>query len=275
MSYNNGPKIVNDGLIVCVDANNTKSYPGSGTSAYNMVGSSNTFSFGGNLSWQSGTPSYFASDGTNDGLETPHSSNLNITGAYTLEVWIWWSQHKLYGCSLVKGPGGSGNYFNYCFFFYDTNIITGCGDGTNFYSTSLAVSSGYINTNSWHHLVGTFNGTNTFKIYVDGVERSSATMGSTIVPYQNTDILSIVQNSYSLNGRISSARVYNTCFTPDQVRQNYNASKSRFNFCTPYGTFLYQYCIATNLYQVYADGGCGTYTEILDCVPLVCPGICA
>ena len=77
MSYHNGPKIVNDGLIVCVDANNTKSYPGSGTSAYNMVSSSNIFSFGGNLSWQSGTPSYFASDGTNDGLETPHSSNCH------------------------------------------------------------------------------------------------------------------------------------------------------------------------------------------------------
>lgn len=228
MAYQNGPKIITDGLIMCVDANNIKSYPGSGTSAYNIIKPTNTFSFGSNLSWQTGSPSYFVSDGTDDSLEAPHSANLNIAGAYTLEVWIWWSQHKLYACSLVKGPGGSGNYFNYCFFFYDTNIITGCGDGSSFYSTSLNVSTGYIATNTWHHLVGTFNGTNTFKIYVDGVERSSATMGSTVVPYQNTNVLSVIQNSYSLNGRVSAARVYNVCFTPNQVLQNYNATKSRF-----------------------------------------------
>ena len=227
MSYYNGPKAVMDGLIMCVDANNEKSYPRTGTSAYNLIGT-NTFSFNANLSWQSGFPAYFLSDGTDDSLMTTHSSNLNISSTFTLEGWIWWDQHKLYSNLLVKGSGGSGNTFNYCFFFYDTNIIVGAGDGSNFYSTSVAVSSGYINTGVWHHLVGTFDGVNTFKIYVDGVERSSSTMGTTVVPYQNNYDLSIIQNSYSLNGRVSAARVYNICFTPSQVLQNYNAAKKTF-----------------------------------------------
>ena len=157
---------------------------------------------------------------------TTHSSNLNIPYYFTLEGWIWWSQHKLYSNLLVKGSGGSGNTFNYSFFFYDTSIVCGAGDGSTFYSTGLAVSSGYINTGMWHHLVGTFNGT-TFKIYVDGVERSSTTY-SPFTLYQNNYDLSIIQNSYSLNGRVSTARVYNICFTPSQVLQNFNATKGRF-----------------------------------------------
>jgi hypothetical protein len=173
-------------------------------------------------------PSYFLSDGTDDNLTTSHSSNLNIAGQFTLEGWIWWNQHKLYGCVLTKGSGGAGDTFNYSFFFYDTNIICGAGNGSTFYSTSVTVNSGYINTGMWHHLIGTFNGTNTLKIYVDGVERSSTVHGSNLVPYQNSYELSIIQNSYSLNGRVAAARVYNICFTPAQVLQNYNATKSRF-----------------------------------------------
>ena len=32
-----GPQIKTDGLIVCLDANNTKSYPGAGTVWYNLA----------------------------------------------------------------------------------------------------------------------------------------------------------------------------------------------------------------------------------------------
>lgn len=226
MSVQGGPDIITNGLIMSVDANHRNSYPGTGTYAYNLVTPANAFTFSGNLSWQAGIPAYFSADGSGDGLMIADSSNLDVAGNFTLEGWIWWNQHKLYGNLLVKGSGGAGNTFNYCFFFYDTNIICGAGDGSGFYSTSVAVASGYINTGMWHHLVGTFNGA-TFKMYLDGVERSSTTH-TAFSPYQNNYDLSIIQESYTLDGRVSVARVYNVCLTPEQVLINYNALKGRF-----------------------------------------------
>jgi hypothetical protein len=41
MSYNNGPKIVSDGLVLCLDAGNNKSYPSSGTSWSDLSGNNN------------------------------------------------------------------------------------------------------------------------------------------------------------------------------------------------------------------------------------------
>lgn len=46
--------------------------------------------------------------------------------------------------------------------------------------------------------------------------------------------------------------------------------------CPAYGTFLYSYCsgpTGADLYQVYADGACGTYTQIYECY-WSCPGTC-
>ena len=39
MAASSGPDIIDDGLILCTDAKNTKSYPGSGTTWTNLAGS--------------------------------------------------------------------------------------------------------------------------------------------------------------------------------------------------------------------------------------------
>lgn len=41
MSYKNGPKVVTEGLIAYLDAANTKSYPGSGTTWYDLTKNEN------------------------------------------------------------------------------------------------------------------------------------------------------------------------------------------------------------------------------------------
>ena len=45
MSYKYGPSIVTDGLVFYVDAGNSKSYPGSGTTWYDLSGRKNDGTF--------------------------------------------------------------------------------------------------------------------------------------------------------------------------------------------------------------------------------------
>ena len=221
--------IVTSGLVFNIDAANLVSYPSVGTAAYNLTGS-NILTLSNGLSYQSGYGGYFLSDGTDDGLTTPDASNLDLS-TFTLEGWVWWNQHKNYGSLLVKGPGGSGQLFNYCFFFYAGNIICGFGDGSSFYNVSINTPT----TNTWHHIVGTYDGT-TLKFYLDGVLATSS--GIVATPYQNTHDLNVIQTAYPIDGRVANARVYNRALTATEVLQNYGATRGRFQF-----------------YGAYANGG--------------------
>ena len=227
-NYYQGP-IVTSGLVFNIDAANLVSYPSVGTAAYNLTGS-NILTLSNGLSYQSGYGGYFLSDGTDDGLTTPDASNLDLS-TFTLEGWVWWNQHKDYASLLVKGPGGNGNLFNYCFFFYAGNIVCGFGDGSSFYNVSINTPT----TNTWHHIVGTYDGT-TLKFYLDGVLATSN--GIVATPYQNTYDLNVIQTAYPIDGRVANARVYNRALTATEVLQNYGATRGRFQF-----------------YGAYANGG--------------------
>ena len=214
-----GPDIVTDGLVFAVDAGSTRSYAGSGTTAYNLV-ANNDVSLINGLGWQSGNGVYFSSDGVDDGLHTSDASNLDLD-TFTLEGWVWWDQHKNYGSLLVKGPGGSGGVFNYCFFFYSGSIVFGFGNGTSFNSVGISTPT----TNEWHHITGTFDGT-TLKFYLNGTLQASLVWAQT--PYQNNNDLQIIQASHSIDGRVGCAKVYNRALISSEVLQNYNAQKNRF-----------------------------------------------
>jgi hypothetical protein len=247
-----GAPIVTDGLVFAVDANNIVSYPKSGTSAYNLTGS-NTLTLQNGLQYKLGNGGYFLSDGTDDALDTPDASNLDIAGNFTVEGWVWWNRHKDYASLLVKGPGGSGNIFNYCFFFYASNIVCGFGDGSAFYNVSISTPT----TNTWHHIVGTYDGSN-LRFYLDGILANTSAITAT--PYQNTSYLNVIQGDYPIDGRVANARVYNRALTAAEVQQNYQAEQYRFE--TPAGP-------VTNGLLLYWDAGNldsypGTGTTIYD-----------
>ena len=219
MGFSRGPNIVRDGLVLALDAGAVRSYPGSGTTAYNIV-DTNNFTLRNGLTFNSNYGGYFDSDGSNDGLDTPDASNLDLVD-FTLEGWIWWDVHKNYGSLLVKGPGGSGQLFNYSFFFYSDNVVFGFGNGSSFYNINISPPS----INEWHHIVGTYDGA-TLKFYLNGSLSNSS--GIVQTPYQNSDNLNIIQTAYPINGRVATTRIYNRALSSSEVLQNYNAQKSRF-----------------------------------------------
>ena len=214
-----GPDIITDGLVFAVDAGSTRSYAGSGTTAYNLV-ANNDVSLINGLGWQSGNGGYFSSDGTDDGMTTPDATNLDLVD-FTLEGWVWWDQHKNYGSFLVKGPGGSGQLFNYSFFGYSNQVSFGFGDQSNYRAVYILPPA----INEWHHIVGTYDGSS-LKFYLNSTLANSVSVTAT--PNQNNDTLQILQSQYSIDGRIACAKVYNKALTAAEVLQNYNAQKNRF-----------------------------------------------
>jgi len=110
---------VQDGLVLNLDAGNPVSYPGTGTTWFN-VGDPNL-----NATANSGTPSYSDQNGgiftvNNNNWSVPDNTSLKLTGARTLIVWFKLSAISSFGIAgkadsivngLVLGYGWSGNGF--------------------------------------------------------------------------------------------------------------------------------------------------------------------
>jgi hypothetical protein len=184
-----------------------------------------------------GTPTY-GTDGTFN-FNSSGSTTLNLGSgsnflpmpSLTLEAW-------------VKTPGlGAGMTINGIWgFTYGIRVdaysngsvafVIGT-DVTTF--VNIGTTGVNINDNAWHHIVAVKSGDTYAAIYVDGVVRASAIPvagWSGTNPWAAMEIqIGRDQNNlpYYFNGRIDSAKVYNTGLSATEVQQNFNALRGRYS----------------------------------------------
>jgi len=216
IAYN--PRIVTDGLVLALDAGNTKSYPGSGTTWYDLSGN------GRNLTLYNGTAhnadGYFDFDGTDDYAQT--SDNGLGTGSvipHTLEMWVnfdtltsprWWL--------AVIGQYGTGAH----------HWIGTTGSQFGAWSANCQRSPSLVGVSSWMHLVGTFDGT-TLTYYVNNINTGGSCTANGF-NFTNTNFtigLKLGSEAY-FNGKVAISKIYNRALTASEIQQNFNATRSRF-----------------------------------------------
>ena len=236
MAVGYNPRIVTDGLVLALDAGNTKSYPGSGTAWTDTVGDNNgTLTNGPTYSSDDGGSIVF--DGTNDYVQLSASSDLNFgTGNFTIEGWFnkgaTTSLQTLLCSNKYYTGGNNGNWI--LRISSATQIALATYDGTgNLEYTEFSAST---SVDTWHHfaLVREGTGTNETKFYLDGVLKGSMTVSKSLTD-AGTNGLRIGEESDSapgnapFNGKISNVKLYKgKALTETEVLQNYNANKGRY-----------------------------------------------
>ena len=233
-----GPNVVEDGLVLALDAGNTKSYPGSGSTWTDTVGSNNgTLTNGPTFSRDNG--GYITFDGTNDYVTISDTSDFSFgSGEFAIEAWFRpdssatvsaSSYHTILICGVPVQLYWINNQFQ---FFASTSnssppsyFIAG---NTGFNSGSNSAARGV-----WHHIVVTRTG-NDFKMYLNGTlvksESNTSSFGD-----PNIDTTIGATNTAGLAnfayGRISNVKIYKgKGLTAAEILQNYNATKNRYNF---------------------------------------------
>ena len=226
MGLAHSPRIVTDGLVLALDAGNTKSYPGSGTAWTDLVGN-NTGTLTNGPTYSSDDGGSIVFDGSNDYVEIPDSSDWDFgTGNFTIELFV--KADSVSGTRPLlsvrqAGSGGWGIYFA-------SNVVT-------FYSSSGSVfnystsSNSFATTNVWRHVAVTRVG-NTFTTYIDGISKGTDTSSNSIDNSAN-DVLTIGKVWPSgmtyFDGSISGVKIYKgKGLTATEVQQNYNAIKGRY-----------------------------------------------
>ena len=232
MGFFRGPNIVRDGLVLALDAASPRSYPGSGTTWYDLSGNGNNSTSVGSPTYDSSTGS-FIFDGTDDRFSSTISTSFDL---YCLEVAF--KPHK------TISPNTAPNGLDYSLLGVRTSI--GNNNGINVYewtsgmareTVSIWSHNGYATgiyttvSLAFHIMNFNWNGS-TYDIWLDGTKQSTISRSTGhaqlitgvnyIEPGYNTGY------NYYHSGNISTVKAYNRSLTDVEVQQNFNVHKSRF-----------------------------------------------
>jgi len=220
-----GPHIITDGLVLSLDAGNTKSYPGSGTAWTDKSGFGNNGTLTNGPTFNSANGGSIVFDGTNDYISLLNNNSI-LNNSYTIQSWIRLSGNRFNILSNLTPDSNSKN--NQFGTDGSRNIYfqISLNNNTYFYTSTTAV----LNTNQWYNLCFTRIGT-TAKVYLNGSEISITVIGASALNLQTyTSNFTIGVNTalnYT-NGSISLLNVYNRALTAQEIQQNYNSTKTRY-----------------------------------------------
>ena len=236
MGISRGPKIVSSGLVLCLDAANKVSYPGSGTVWTDLSGNSNTGTLTNGPTFSAGNMGSIVFDGADDQIDCGTNSSLNISDNLTLGIWVKFNSLSS-APNLIAKQWCSGNQWSYSwavlsdgriYYWFDSDGQ--CSSITGEYTSTNSVCT----TGIWYCLNVVHTSTS-INLYSNGISIPGTLAGSYGTIYTSTVPvrLGVYRNlsgafaSY-LSGNISNTSIYNRALTAAEVLQNYNATKSRF-----------------------------------------------
>ena len=225
MALAHSPKIVTDGLVLCLDAADRKSYPGSGTTWTDRSGNGNSGTLTNDPTFDSGNGGSIDFDGSNDRVVISNSDSLNPTDELTIEAWANFDADSQ---DFIFEKGVVNTQWSLFSHGYDIMFRTFHEQDSGYTNTSVTKST-YITNGQWHHIVGSWDGANK-RIYIDSnLVKTAAKSGALKTSTATAAVGSFGHStSYPFGGKIAKVSIYSRGLTAEEVSQNYNAIKSRF-----------------------------------------------
>ena len=226
-----GPNIITDKLVLFLDAANTNSYTGSGTTWNDLSGEVDHATLVNSPTYSSNNGGYFDFDGSDDHATLPE---LPIAGnEITFSVWNYGIQAKVASIIFLGDSSQSedGRILQVHLPWSTRQVFFDKGfDGSNYDRMfKTATNAEY---QGWHHWTFTANAaTGSMKIYLDSALWHSVTGKTRTFSNVNGDIRNICKGGSGNyhRGYISNLQIYTKELSASEVLQNYNALKGRFS----------------------------------------------
>jgi len=217
-SYQNTTTFATTGLFLNLDAANSTSYPGTGTTWYDLSGLNNNGTMTNGVAWSNlnGGAMYF--DGSNDYVQL----NTNINNQFSVFVWmnpVNWTSGAFLKCLISNQNGG--------FDLRKRGARIECtviADGND----NIVVISPTVANNTWQQVGFTFDGLNISTYYNSQFYTTQQMIGTYSTSPTN---IRIGENPGWANrfylGYMSNILVYDRALSIDQIRQNFNTVYQR------------------------------------------------
>ncbi len=238
MSYNSGGRLVSDGLVLCLDAANRKSFV-SGSTTWSDIsrnGYNGTLTNGPTYDTTNGGSIVF--DGSNDNVLLGDVLDLG-TNNLTINVWAYKTAATVGDHYLVSKSRAAAQNYRYGFGYSSAQKIAAFFQGNGGADINPSGSS-TIPLNTWHMATMVATRSSSIKIYLNGVPEtlgSSATISQwNGLDFQSNNPFRLGSYTSSDNttpnllfaGRIAVAQVYFRSLSDAEILNNYNVTKKRF-----------------------------------------------
>lgn len=226
MGFYRGPNIIKDGLQLALDASSSRSYPGSGTTWYDLSGNNRNFTWGSTPSWSS--DGYFNTVSNTATGPASNSFGINNNTGYSIITVFQTTTAANNAIFKFYDTGGGRGIFSHPGWVNDTIYFDQggcCADSQRIlYNNSNINDSNLYNFVCYRSTVATrslfYNGT---KVADTSVTAANINLGGSGVQINPSD------EGYNWTGKLALFHVYNRGLTDDEVLINYNALRKRFN----------------------------------------------
>lgn len=215
MALSHSPSIVTSGLVLCLDAANPKSYPGTGTTWIDLSGGGYNATLVSSPTYNSA--GFFSFTGAQSATVTNplFSSQTNTNQVWTVSAWLnvddTSSQLLInYGIGLYPSYGTN-------------NSLLYLNSGANDYYTY----GGDVGNLGWKYITFRFrNSDGTRTIYSNATNITTSGPNNTSTPVALNSTSTIASN---LRGSLARLEIYNRLLTDNEVTTNFNALRGRYS----------------------------------------------
>jgi hypothetical protein len=229
MSLSHSPKIVTNGLVLCLDAADKKSYPGTGTLWTDRSGNGNNGTLTNGPTFNSANGGSIVFDGVDDIVLVNNSPTINPTSAVTVSAFFKISSYTSnYAPICFKQNNYPGQYEQYQLSLSNSAVgfvVTGVDRNQRILLSNIDYRNMFV------HLVGVCDTiSDEMKLYVNGILIATTTFTSTFDISTNPLRIGAMPTSYLgfANGNIYNVSLYNRALTPQEIKQNFNATRGRY-----------------------------------------------
>ena len=237
MSVDAGPNVVDNGLVLNIDAANLRSWPGSGTTWYDVSGQTNTATMYGSVPTSTdggGCFDFAAVTGSYSGdasLGFSFTGNMiPTTGSFTFSTWIKNPPVSVGQCGMFSNAGGADGYrfgigLNGCYVLV----------GPTYSEPFLGFTNG-LSASLWYNVCMIFDragtnssGTPQWQLYLNGVYQTATNMGVPQTTFTDAApglVRSACCGLYT--GKIATFVAYNRALSANEITQNFIALRGRF-----------------------------------------------
>jgi hypothetical protein len=230
MGVSAGPDAIDNGLVLALDAADTNSYPGSGSTWTDLSGNGNDGTLTNGPTYSSDNSGYFSFDGVDDNISIAYDASLKPTTAISMEAFCYIQNNGTSWASLIQYPQDSSThtspFFDWAIYFNMSSRYL----HTRIDGEAASSPNNVWNFNEWVHVAITFEN-QSVKYYVNGNNVGSSSVTKTSITYDADNPVYIGKNASGgepFEGRLSNIKVYNKALTASEVKQNFNALRGRF-----------------------------------------------
>lgn len=209
--------IVTSGLVLNLDAGNSSSYPGTGTTWFDISGNGRNATVNGTISF---TTNYFTISSDSTYISLPNSGLVPRTNDFTYSTWVYFNSTDNLDTIFENG-----SWTDTLLFRFETSQFTVYAE-----SALRGTIAWTPVTGSWRNIV-LRRASNTVSCYINNVLTGTPFTMNLDIDLANPNLW-LMRSQHTTgqwtNGRISTFSIYNRALSDAEIAQNFDVLKTRY-----------------------------------------------